>query len=190
MIVSGWWKIWRAGLRIGNLRAYRLLGRVQLVRSVLSSMHVYWASMFILPKRIVKDLEDRMRRFLWAQGNNIKGKAKVKWSQVCLPKREGGLGIRRVRDMNNALMVTHIWSLITLRESLWVKWVHSYRIGGRSFWDLPVKQNITWSWRKMLQLRPLVHQYVWSKIGDGARTLVGSINGMRCVPLKILLHHE
>ncbi|XP_021996242.2 uncharacterized protein LOC110893442 [Helianthus annuus] len=159
-------------------------GRVQLVRSVLSSMHVYWASMFILPKRIVKDLEDRMRRFLWAQGNNIKGKAKVKWSQVCLPKREGGLGIRRVRDMNNALMVTHIWSLITLRESLWVKWVHSYRIGGRSFWDLPVKQNITWSWRKMLQLRPLVHQYVWSKIGDGARTLVWFDKWHEVCPLK------
>ncbi|GJR59889.1 uncharacterized protein Tco_1502051 [Tanacetum coccineum] len=34
-----------------------LAGRMQLVRSVLSSMHIYWASVFILPVRIISDLE-------------------------------------------------------------------------------------------------------------------------------------
>ncbi|MFS7905001.1 putative RNA-directed DNA polymerase [Helianthus anomalus] len=147
-------------------------GRLQLIRSVLASMHIYWASVFILPKRIIRELEDGMRCFLWSQGNKIKGKAKVRWKKVCLPRCEGGLGIRQIDDMNNALMVSHIWSLLIHRESLWVKWIHPYRIRDKSFWVIPIKNNITWSWRKILQLRSNVRDYIWTKVGDGADTNV------------------
>lgn len=45
--------------RITNWRNKYLsfAGRVQLIRSVLSSMHIYWSAVFILPARIVVDLE-------------------------------------------------------------------------------------------------------------------------------------
>ncbi|MFS7973380.1 putative transcription factor WD40-like family [Helianthus anomalus] len=78
----------------------------------------------------------------------------------------------RVGDMNKALMATHIWSLLTNRESLWVKWIHSYRIRGRNFWDVPIKNNVTWSWRKMLNLRPGLRDHMWVKLGDGTSTSV------------------
>ncbi|GJW33973.1 putative RNA-directed DNA polymerase [Tanacetum coccineum] len=45
-------------------------GRAQLVRSVLSSMHIYWASMFILPSSLILELEQLMRGFLWCQALN------------------------------------------------------------------------------------------------------------------------
>ncbi|GJX47289.1 hypothetical protein Tco_0272479 [Tanacetum coccineum] len=102
-----------------------LAGRLQLIQSVLSSMHIYWASVFILPNRIVHDLEQLMRGFLWCQGEMKKGKAKVAWDFVCMPKHEGGLCICRIDDFNVALMATHIWSILTHMESLWVKWVHT-----------------------------------------------------------------
>ncbi|GKC64466.1 hypothetical protein Tco_1097064, partial [Tanacetum coccineum] len=54
-----------------------LVGRLKLVRSVLSSMHIYWASVFILLACIVHDLEQLMRVFLWCQGEMKRGKAKV-----------------------------------------------------------------------------------------------------------------
>nr|GEV86531.1 putative reverse transcriptase domain-containing protein [Tanacetum cinerariifolium] len=78
-----------------------------------------------------------MRGFMWCQGEIKKGKAEVAWDFVCMPKHEGGLGIRRIDDFNVALMATHIWSILTHRESLWVKWVHMYKLKGCSFWDVP-----------------------------------------------------
>nr|XP_043639239.1 uncharacterized protein LOC122610308 [Erigeron canadensis] len=66
--------------------------RLQLINSVLSSLHIYWASVFILPASIINDLEKKMRSFLWCQGPMSKGKAKVSWKDCCLPKNEGGLG--------------------------------------------------------------------------------------------------
>ncbi|KAK4384355.1 LINE-1 reverse transcriptase [Sesamum angolense] len=55
-------------------------GRAQLIRSVLSTLHSYWASVFILPKGIIKILEAKMRKFLW-QGSTGRGFAKVAWDQ-------------------------------------------------------------------------------------------------------------
>ncbi|KAL0293974.1 UNVERIFIED_CONTAM: LINE-1 reverse transcriptase, partial [Sesamum calycinum] len=47
-------------------------GRAQLISSVLSTLHSYWASVFILPKGIIKILEAKMRKFLW-QGSTGRG---------------------------------------------------------------------------------------------------------------------
>ncbi|XP_021991606.1 uncharacterized protein LOC110888385 [Helianthus annuus] len=53
-------------------------GRLQLIKSVLSSMHIFWASVFTLPTSITADLEKKMRVFLWCQGPMKQGRVKVK----------------------------------------------------------------------------------------------------------------
>ncbi|KAL2252819.1 UNVERIFIED_CONTAM: hypothetical protein Sindi_0076600 [Sesamum indicum] len=40
-------------------------GRIQIIKSVLSAMSIYWASAFIFPKAIIKQIEKRLRTFLW-----------------------------------------------------------------------------------------------------------------------------
>ncbi|GKD95055.1 hypothetical protein Tco_1374892 [Tanacetum coccineum] len=78
-------------------------GRLQLCKSVISSMQVYWASVIILPKDFKR------------------GKAKVAWEDICLPKQEGGLGIRSLEVFNLALMTTHVHNILSNKESLWVR---------------------------------------------------------------------
>ncbi|GJT59129.1 retrovirus-related pol polyprotein from transposon TNT 1-94 [Tanacetum coccineum] len=76
----------------------------------------------------------------------------------------------RLDHFNSALMVAHVWKLLTLKESLWVKWIHEYKLKGRSFWEVPLRGNMSWSWRKILQLRPLIRESIWTTIGDGSST--------------------
>lgn len=64
--------------------------------SVLSSMHIYWSAAFILPTMVMKDIEAKMRGFLWCEGPMKKGKAKVCWKEICVPNEEGGHCIKRV----------------------------------------------------------------------------------------------
>ncbi|XP_021971343.1 uncharacterized protein LOC110866503 [Helianthus annuus] len=112
-----------------------------------------------------------MRNFLWSsEGSFHKGKAKASWKSVCVPKFEGGLGIRRIGDVNKALMISHIWSILIKRESLWVAWIHLYRLRGKSFWVCKSISNCCWSWRKLLQLRSTIRDFVWAKLGDGSTT--------------------
>ncbi|KAJ0955627.1 putative reverse transcriptase zinc-binding domain-containing protein [Helianthus annuus] len=112
-----------------------------------------------------------MRNFLWSQDNSFrKGRAKVSWKSICTPKYEGGLGIRRIGDFNKALMANHVWGILTKRKSLWVEWVHDYKLKGKSFWMVRVPTNCCWSWRKILQLRPIIRNYIWTSLGDGSST--------------------
>ncbi|GJV79883.1 hypothetical protein Tco_1515753 [Tanacetum coccineum] len=52
--------------------------RLQLVQSVIGSMHVYWASVFILPTRMLLEIEQLMHCFLWCHTMR-KGKSKFAW---------------------------------------------------------------------------------------------------------------
>lgn len=38
---------------------------MQLITSVLFSIQVYWSSIFILPSKILKDIESVLNAFLW-----------------------------------------------------------------------------------------------------------------------------
>ncbi|KAK1407944.1 hypothetical protein QVD17_39572 [Tagetes erecta] len=77
--------------RIGDWKNKLLsfAGRCQLINSVISSLHVFWSSVFILPIRIMHDIEAKMRDFLWARGPLKRSRARVSWKDVCRPKTEG-----------------------------------------------------------------------------------------------------
>ncbi|GKC18404.1 hypothetical protein Tco_1020554, partial [Tanacetum coccineum] len=115
-----------------------------------------------------------MRGFLWYQGSMQRSKAKVAWDVIWLPKREGGLGLRKLELFNKALMSSHIWDILMLKESLWIKWIHAYKIRDRNFWDVLFRGNMTWGWQKILQLCPILREYIWYRIGDGSKVSMWS----------------
>lgn len=146
-------------------------GKLQLVQSVISSIQVYWSSMFILPSSVHKEVERLMRGFLWCNGPMKKGKAKVSWNELCFPKDQGGLGIKSLKMWNKALISKHIWNIIVNKQdSLWVRWIHMYKLKGISFWEVKEGSNPTWSWRKLLSLRSCLRNHILHEIGNGEDT--------------------
>ncbi|GAA0162069.1 reverse transcriptase [Lithospermum erythrorhizon] len=69
-------------------------GRVQLVMSVLKGIEQFWASSLHIPKQVWEDVDKNLKAFLWGKKGNGRYKAKVKWSDTCVPKAEGGLGLK------------------------------------------------------------------------------------------------
>jgi hypothetical protein len=63
-------------------------------------MQVYWAKVFILPKRVTFLLQQKFNPFLCG-GKDTKMHAKVSKDKLCDPKREGGLGIKNLEVWNN-----------------------------------------------------------------------------------------
>ncbi|XP_062162012.1 uncharacterized mitochondrial protein AtMg00310-like [Alnus glutinosa] len=143
-------------------------GRLQLISLVLFSHQVFWSSIFILPKAVIRLLEQKLNRFLWG-GSNENAKAKVAWEKVCVPKKEGGLRFKRLNVWNQAAMLRHIWNLFAQAGSLWVAWVDQNWLKGRSFWQIPVPQSCSWSWKQILKLREVAKRFLKFKVGDGNR---------------------
>jgi hypothetical protein len=105
---------------------------------VLYSVQVYWSSIFILPKQIIKAIEQKFNRFLWNGNDEGNARAKVSWSVLSMPKKEGGLGIKKLEEWNRAAMIRHIWSLFVKAGSLWVAWVKENLLKGKSFWQVSI----------------------------------------------------
>ena len=74
-------------------------------------MQVYWSSMFILPKKVVKEITNllSLRSFLWTGADMKNTGAKIAWDVICTPKNEGGLVIKVVEVWNKAAIAKHIW---------------------------------------------------------------------------------
>ncbi|KAL0282293.1 UNVERIFIED_CONTAM: hypothetical protein Sradi_7265200, partial [Sesamum radiatum] len=149
-----------------NHLSLSLAGRAQLIKSVLNSLHVYWASAFMLPKSIIQVLERKMRDFLW-KGASGSGYAKVSWAQVCKPREQGGLGIRSVLHMNQAMMSRHVWRILQQdTRSLWVAWVLRYKLRSQSIWA-PMSTSASWCWKKLVKISKLLQGGLEYRIGDG-----------------------
>ena len=56
----------------------------------------------------MKELERTFSNFLWKKKMHAWG-----WQDVCRPKLEGGVGIRRLIDVNNASGVRLVWRICT-----------------------------------------------------------------------------
>ncbi|XP_042518493.1 uncharacterized protein LOC122092221 [Macadamia integrifolia] len=70
------------------------------------SFSVYW-----WPATFNQMLEKWMRNFIWMGEIDSTKKTTVKWDSICKPKKEGGLGIRRLRDVNKALLAKLTWKI-------------------------------------------------------------------------------
>ena len=70
------------------------------------------------------ELERIASNFIW------NGKMHVwSWKSTCLPKREGGLGLREVQDISLAAGIKMIWILFTT-NSLWARRMHHHYVKG------------------------------------------------------------
>ena len=95
-------------------RSLSFAGRLQLLSSVPYNIQMYWCSMFIIPKYTIAKIEQIFNNFLWSGKLGNASRAKIRWEYVCLPKEEGGLGLRRVKDSNDASVIKHIWKSVLL----------------------------------------------------------------------------
>ncbi|GKE92996.1 hypothetical protein Tco_1574091 [Tanacetum coccineum] len=73
----------RNRIRDWKNKSLSFAGRLQLCKSVISSMHVYWASVLMIPTGILLDIKQLIRGFLWCNGELKRGKAKVAWNDIC-----------------------------------------------------------------------------------------------------------
>ncbi|KAL0295900.1 UNVERIFIED_CONTAM: Retrovirus-related Pol polyprotein from type-2 retrotransposable element R2DM [Sesamum angustifolium] len=140
-------------------------GRVQLIKSVLVSLEVYWAMAFILPKGIIKEMIKRLRTFLW-KGTSSSGYPKVAWEIVCRPVEEGGQGIKDIFALNRALMSKHLWAVIKQVRTYWVDWIFQVRLRDCTIWTAKDNKG-AWGWRKMLSLRHTLLSHIHFRVGDG-----------------------
>ncbi|GJW58750.1 RNA-directed DNA polymerase, eukaryota, reverse transcriptase zinc-binding domain protein [Tanacetum coccineum] len=107
-------------------------GRLQLIASVLESIH----------------------------GELSKGKAKVAWLNICRPKSMGGLGLKEMEVWNKCMIMKHLWNIASAKNTLWVKWVSTVKLKGRSIWAINEDASDSWGWKNILKIREEARKFM------------------------------
>ena len=129
-------------------------GRIQLVKSVLQGIQSYWSQIFLLPKKVLREIKKVCITFLWTGTDSTSKKAPVvAWEQLCLPKSAGGWNILDVENWNQAAITKFYWSIALKKEKLWIKWIHTYYIKNKDIWTMPIPNGISWNMKKILESR-------------------------------------
>ncbi|CAN1818068.1 Putative ribonuclease H protein At1g65750 [Linum perenne] len=100
-------------------------GRVTLALSVLNSIPSYAMQTAVIPVATTNRIDDTIRNFIWG-GSSVKTKTHLlSWDHICRSKAQGGLGLRKARELNQAYLMKLGWAILKDLDRLWVRVVTS-----------------------------------------------------------------
>lgn len=123
--------------------------------------------MFILPLECVEALERMCNGFLWKGDSTSARGAIVAWVSVCSPTICGGLGLKRIAQWNQVLVLKLVWLIFSNNVSLWALWIRVNMIGSDNFWTLDARHQRSWIWKSICSLRSVTRQFVVCEVGSG-----------------------
>lgn len=94
-------------------------GKEVLLKTVAHALPNYAMSIFLLPQQVCSELEMLMTRFWWRSDvNKGKGISWMCWDRMSHSKAYGGMGFRKLRSFNIALVGKQGWRLLINENSL------------------------------------------------------------------------
>ncbi|KAK4282634.1 hypothetical protein QN277_013989 [Acacia crassicarpa] len=105
--LSGWKKL-----------TLSLAGRLNLVQSVTNQMAVYSMQHVAIPVGVHKQMVEMQRDFVWGREEGKRKISAVSWELLCREKKNGGLGLRNLEFMNEALLGRVAWNMIAKPNNL------------------------------------------------------------------------
>lgn len=150
----------------GRLISYA--GCLLLLKYVISNITNFWSQAFRLPTGCMKEIEKLCSAFLWSGPELTHRKIRVSWTEFSIPKAEGGLRIRRLKDTNKVICLKLLWKILSSPKSLWVSWIKNYVLCHKSIWA--VNENVSsgsWVFRKLLKYRDITRTFHRIEVHDG-----------------------
>ena len=75
-------------------------------------------SCFKVPDSLCEELTGMIQTFLWGQKQDEKKMVWLSWDKMCSPRVEGGLGFKKLKEFNLALLAKQGWQLQHRHDTL------------------------------------------------------------------------
>lgn len=124
-----------------NVKHLSYAGRIELIRGVLQGIHAFWLGILPIPSGVQKQVMKVARNFLWGNRENHQRKAWVAWKDICMPKKEGGLGLFDLDAWNKALLLKHLWNIQSKKDTLWVRWIQHFYKFHNGIWGQQIRPH-------------------------------------------------
>lgn len=144
--------------------------RLELIKSVFSSIPVYYMSNILFTKKIVAKLTAIIRNFWWTgirDETNNKSLCLKAWKDICTPKKEGGLGIRNLHAVNHGLMLMAAWRIADQPNSFLNTVLKSKYFPDSSIWRPNPNVPKSAFWASIIKVLPILKSHSFYQVSQG-----------------------
>jgi hypothetical protein len=125
-------------------RLLQRTGRLTLIKTTLSAMHVYVSICLGLPAWVYKTFQKIMTGFLWTRTEEVQnGKCLVTWSDVQRPVQLGELGVLDLRQLGMALRLRLLWLQRTDQGRPWVAMLVPIDAQSKAFFNASIQCRVS-----------------------------------------------
>lgn len=142
-------------------------GKIKFITSVIYGKVNFWSSVFVLPKSFYAKIDSLCAAFLWKNKTGNARGARVAWSDICKPKKEGGLGIRLLEEFEMVFRLKHVWNFFTNKDSLWIRWLKANVFHRKPFLLMEDSARLSKAVRSMVQIKDMLGDYLRCEVGNG-----------------------
>ncbi|KAG2696272.1 hypothetical protein I3760_07G050900 [Carya illinoinensis] len=139
--------------------------RLLLLKHVLASIPIHLLSVLHAPKAVMVVLKRLMSNFFWGSWNGKQKRHWVSWSKICSPIREGGLGLRKLEEVQESLFMKLAWNVLT-GDSLWANFFKHKYVKNQHV-TLVDQRKGTLFWKQIVGMFPKVLVNSWWRVRDG-----------------------
>ena len=150
-------------VRAWSVKHLSYAARLQLVDSILQSFQLYWCQIFVLPKKVMKEIQS-ICNYLWS-GQSEGKKAPIARETLCMRKARGGMrkawGGLNLKDLivwNKVDVAKHMWAISKKQDRLWIKWIHAYYIKQNNPLTMAIPVRLSWALKKILASRETIQE--------------------------------
>ena len=151
--------------------------RLTLIKSVFTSIPVYYMSNILFSKKFLTKLTAIIRNFWWTGVNEestTKSLCLRAWADICTEKKIGGLGVRNLQAMNQGLILWAAWRLAKEPQSQLAQILKAKYHHDTSLWRAKSNRPKSAFWAVVLKVRPLLFSACFYQILDGDSSIWSS----------------
>lgn len=150
-------------------------GKVVLLKTIAQSIPNFWMNLLLIPGEICEKIKRRMNAFWWGNKGASRGIRWMAWDKLCEVKEERGLGFKKLRDFNVAMLAKQAWRLVNNANPVVTKLMQAKYYPNSKNLNASMGSNPSYIWRSILETQNLIKQGCRRRIGDGRDTRVWQV---------------
>ncbi|KAL4315263.1 hypothetical protein AHAS_Ahas15G0167600 [Arachis hypogaea] len=124
-----------------------------------------------IPRGVCLEIEKLQRDFIRGDNENQRKLHHINWKTLCAPKHDGGLGLRKLKSMNDAFLLKILWQLRERPNTLCSKVISYKHCNGNIHTAQPVaRSSDSPLWKELVKLWPTYKENTICIIGNGLST--------------------
>ncbi|WOL08423.1 hypothetical protein Cni_G17176 [Canna indica] len=158
-------------------------GKAVLLNSVISSIPVHTLLSSWVSDKVINSIEKMEKDFFWATSNERHSAKLISWRKVTDSRSNGGLGIRNIHVMKQALVAKRVLPVLNKDDVLWVKFLNA-KYKNMHPWLETESKGISWNIKALISGMVAVREGPRMVIGDGKVASVWNDPWFSEIPLR------